>query len=74
MNIIKRITSPTPQFFRKVRAIGLAVATVGSSLLAACSVLPPVLAQIGAYLVVAGSIAAAVSQSATGEDEKAAKM
>ena len=73
MNIIERISSPTPGFFKRVRTIGLAAGTIGGSLLAASSVLPPVFVQIGSYLVVAGSITAALSQTVTTNDEKVTK-
>lgn len=69
MSIIKRITSPTPAFFRRIRAIGIIISTAGGSLLAACSVLPAALSAAGGYMVVAGAIAAAVSQFTTNSGE-----
>ena len=69
MSIMQRISSPTPSFFKKVRTIGIAISTAGGALLAACNVLPTFLTQAGGYMLVAGTIAAAVSQFTTKEDE-----
>ncbi len=69
MNLIQRILSPTPGFFKKIRAAGLAIGTVGGSILAASAVLPALLVKCAGYMVVAGSIAAAVSQAATQKDD-----
>ena len=65
MNIINRLQSPTPHFFRKVRTIGLVLAALSASILAAPVALPAVVVQIAGYLAVAGSVATAVAQTAT---------
>ena len=70
MNLIQRVQSPTPKFFKKVRTIGLILAAVSGSLLAAPVALPAVVTQIATYLAVAGSVATAVSQTATEDDQK----
>ena len=64
MNIVQRVKSPTPKFFKKVRNIGLVLATVASTIVAAPIALPAVLLKIAGYLAVAGGIAGAVSQTA----------
>lgn len=68
MNLIKRIQSPTPPFFKKVRTIGLILAAVSGSLLAAPIALPAIVGQLATYLALAGSVASAVSQVATTEE------
>ena len=73
MNIIDRIIAPTPKFFKKVRTIGLVLAAVSASLLAAPVALPTVVVQIAGYLAVAGSVDTAVSQVATMEEEQEPK-
>lgn len=65
MTIIKRAKAPTPKFFRIVRTVGLALATIGGTLLAAPIALPVGLTTLGGYLVVAGGVATAVSQITT---------
>lgn len=69
MNIMDRIESPTPKFFRKVRTIGLVLAAVSGTLLATPVALPLVILKIAGYLTVAGAVATAVSQVATQEEE-----
>ncbi len=61
--IAKRVQSPTPKFFKKLRNIGLAVATIATTLIAAPVALPAVVIKIAGYLAVAGGIAGAVSQT-----------
>jgi hypothetical protein len=68
MNIIKRAKAPTPKFFKVLRNIGLALAAVGGTILAAPIALPVVVTSIGGYLAVAGGVVSAVSQLTTGEE------
>lgn len=62
--IIERVQSPTPKFFKKLRNIGLVLATVATTVVAAPMALPAVIIKIAGYLAVAGGIAGAVSQTA----------
>ena len=68
MNISKRVKAPTPKFFRVLRNVGLVLAAVGGTLLAAPISLPVLLTSVGGYLVVAGGVASAVSQLTVKED------
>ena len=65
MNIIKRAKAPTPKFFKVLRNIGLVLAAVGGTILAAPIALPVVVTSIGGYLAVAGGVVSAVSQLTT---------
>ncbi len=67
MTLQQRMKSPTPRFFKTVRNIGLVLATISGTLIAAPVALPTVVVQIAGYLAVAGSVASAVSQTATEE-------
>lgn len=69
MNLKERIESPTPKFFKKVRNIGLILAAISATVLTTPVALPAVLIKIAGYLAVAGSVASAVSQSATKTEE-----
>lgn len=69
MNIIKRAKAPTPKFFKVLRNIGLALAAIGGTILAAPVALPVVLTTVGGYMAVAGGVVSAVSQLTTGEAE-----
>lgn len=70
MRIQQRLKQTTPQFFKKIRNIGLALAAAGTALLTAPVALPAALISVAGYLVVAGSVAAAVSQATTQGEEK----
>lgn len=65
MNIIKRVKSPSPKFFKVLRTIGVVLATVGGTILTAPIALPIVIGSIGGYLAVAGGVLSAVSQLTT---------
>ncbi|GET21420.1 hypothetical protein [Prolixibacter denitrificans] len=69
MNLIKRAKARTPKFFRVLRTIGLALAAVGGTLLAAPVALPAAITTLAGYLTVAGTVAGAVSQVAVEDEE-----
>jgi uncharacterized membrane protein HdeD (DUF308 family) len=69
MNIVKRAKAPTPKFFKVLRNIGLALAAVGGTVLAAPIALPVLVSSIGGYLAVAGGVLSAVSQITTINEE-----
>ncbi|EKT3958032.1 hypothetical protein NTJ28_002030 [Flavobacterium psychrophilum] len=70
MNIIKRVKSPTPKFFKVLRNIGLVLAGVGGTILAAPVALPAIVVTVGGYVALAGGVLSAVSQLTT-KTEKA---
>lgn len=67
--IVRRCQSETPPFFKKMRLVGLTLAAAGGVLIASPIALPVGLVTAGGYLIVAGSVATAVSQVAV-MDEK----
>lgn len=69
MNLIERIKAPTPKFFKTLRIVGLSLAAAGGAILASPLALPVALTAAAGYLIVAGSVATAVSQTAV-EGEK----
>ena len=71
MSIINRLQAPTPKFFKKVRNIGLILAAVSGSILAAPIALPAIVIQVASYIAVAGTVATAVSQAVTNDDTQA---
>lgn len=66
--IIKRAAAPTPKFFKVLRTVGVVLAAIGGSILAAPVALPVVVTTIGGYIVVAGGVLTATSQLATTAD------
>ena len=69
MNILNRVKSPTPKFFKVLRNIGLVLAAVGGTILAAPVALPVLVTTIGGYVAVAGGVISAVSQLTTTKDD-----
>jgi hypothetical protein len=70
MNIQQRIQSPTPRFFKKVRKIGLILASLSATIIAAPVVLPAAVVNIAGYLAVAGTVATAISQATVKKEEE----
>ncbi|MBX3165142.1 MAG: hypothetical protein KF900_11750 [Bacteroidetes bacterium] len=63
--IVERLKSPTPKFFKVLRNVGLGLAAAGGVLVAAPIAIPAAVVTIGGYLIVAGSVATAISQAVT---------
>lgn len=63
-NIFQRVNSPTPKFFKKLRNIGLALAAIAGTVIAAPIALPAIVIKVAGYLVVAGGVLGGASQTA----------
>ena len=70
MNIVQRYQKPTPNFFRMLRNIGIALATAGGAIIAAPVTLPATIVTIATYLTVAGTVATAVSQAVVSDGKE----
>lgn len=68
-NLVSRIQEPTPKWFKIIRSTGLILSAVGGVLVAAPVALPSVLISIGGYLLLGGTIASAISQTAISTEE-----
>jgi len=68
-NLVNRIQEPTPKWFKTIRSAGLILSAVGGALLAAPVALPTVLISVGGYLLLGGTIASAISQTAISSEE-----
>jgi hypothetical protein len=68
--IIDRAKAPTPKFFKVLRTVGLALAAVGGTILAAPIALPAIITTIGGYVAVAGGVLSAASQLTTTDDSQ----
>ena len=68
LNIIQRMKSETPKFYKVIRNIGIGLAAAGGVLVAAPVALPAIVVTIGGYLITAGAVASAVAQTATVAD------
>ena len=68
MNILERVNAPTPDFFKKLRNIGLLLAAISTAIIASPVVLPAALVSLASYLAVAGTVVSAVSQITTNRE------
>lgn len=68
MKLIDRLKAPTPKFFKILRNIGLGLAAAGGVIIASPIAIPTLVVTIGGYLIVAGSVATAISQAVTTSD------
>jgi len=68
--ILNRASAPTPKFFKVLRTVGLALAAVGGTILAAPVALPVIVTTIGGYVAVAGGVLTTVSQLTTTDDSE----
>ena len=69
MGILARFNAPTPKFFKVLRNIGLGLAATGGALIATPIALPAMVVLFGQYLVVVGTVASAVAQTAVSNEE-----
>jgi hypothetical protein len=69
MNIAERVAAPTPKWFKVLRTIGIALASVGGIIIASPVALPVGLVAAAGYLVLGGSILSIVSQTAVKAEE-----
>ena len=69
MNIVDRALAPTPKWFKILRTVGIALASVGGIIIASPIALPVGLVSAAGYLVLGGSIISVVSQTAVKSEE-----
>ena len=70
LNVVARAMAPTPKWFRILRTVGIALASVGGVIIASPVALPVGLVSAAGYLVLGGSIISAVSQTAVKSEEQ----
>jgi uncharacterized membrane protein HdeD (DUF308 family) len=69
LSFVERVLAPTPKWFKTIRTIGIALASVGGIIIASPVALPVGLVTVAGYLVLGGSIISAVSQTAVKSEE-----
>ena len=70
MNVVERVNAPTPKWFKILRTVGLALASVGAIIIASPVALPVGLVSAAGYLVLGGSTISVVSQTAVKSEEE----
>jgi len=75
LNLVERVKAPTPKWFKIIRAVGIALTAVGGAILTAPIALPATIVTVGGYLILGGTVATAISQTAmqTDNDNEAEK-
>lgn len=68
MEVSRRLTSPTPRFWKKVQKLGLMLSSAGATMLAVPETLPKWIPIAGGYVVLAGGIMSALA-TLTCEDQ-----
>ena len=69
INLVERTLAPTPKWFKVLRTVGIALASVGGIIIASPVALPVGLVSAAGYLVLGGSIISVVSQTAVKSEE-----
>ena len=69
LNVVDRALAPTPKWFKILRSVGIALASVGGIIIASPIALPVGLVSAAGYLVLGGSIISVVSQTAVKAEE-----
>ncbi len=70
MSVVERTLAPIPKWFKILRAVGIALASVGGIIIASPIALPVGLVSAAGYLVLGGSIISVVSQTAVKSEEE----
>ena len=70
MNLVERTLAPTPKWFKILRTVGIALASVGGIIIASPVALPVGLVSAAGYLILGGSIISVVSQTGVKTEEE----
>jgi uncharacterized membrane protein HdeD (DUF308 family) len=70
LNLAERVKAPTPKWFKILRTVGIALASVGGVIIASPIALPVGLVSAAGYLVLGGSIISVVSQTGVKSEEE----
>ena len=70
MNLVERAKAPTPKWFKVLRTVGIALASVGGAILASPVALPAGIVTAAGYLLLGGTVATAVSQTGVLSEEE----
>ncbi|MFT3903577.1 MAG: hypothetical protein QM727_10400 [Niabella sp.] len=70
LNLVERVKAPTPKWFKIIRNIGITLTAVGGAILTAPIALPATIVTVGGYLILGGTVATAISQTAMQTDNE----
>lgn len=69
LNLIERVSAPTPKWFKIIRTIGITLTAVGGAILAAPMAIPATIVTVAGYVMLGGTIATAIAQTAMQTDD-----
>ncbi|MGV7107563.1 MULTISPECIES: hypothetical protein [Flavobacteriales] len=69
LNLIERVSAPTPKWFKIIRTIGITLTAVGGAILAAPVAIPATIVTVAGYVMLGGTIATAIAQTAMQTDD-----
>ena len=64
LNLVERVTAPTPKWFKIIRTIGITLTAVGGAILTAPIALPATIVTVAGYVLLGGTVATAIAQTA----------
>jgi len=64
LNLVERVKAPTPKWFKIIRTVGITLTAVGGAILTAPVTLPATIVAVGGYLILGGTVATAIAQTA----------
>ena len=70
INLAERVLAPTPKWFKILRTVGIALASVGGIIIASPVALPVGIVSAAGYLILGGSIISVVSQTGVKTEEE----
>ena len=70
MSVVERVKAPTPKWFKVLRTVGIALASVGGAILASPVALPAGILTAAGYLLLGGTVVTAVSQTGVKSEEE----
>jgi hypothetical protein len=70
MSVVERVKAPTPKWFKVLRTVGIALASVGGAILASPVALPAGIVTAAGYLLLGGTVVTAVSQTGVKSEEE----
>ena len=63
LNLVERVTAPTPKWFKIIRTVGITLTAVGGAILTAPVALPATIVTVAGYVMLGGTIASVIAQT-----------
>jgi len=70
LNLVERVKAPTPKWFKIIRNVGITLTAVGGAILASPVALPASIITVAGYVLLGGTVATAIAQTAMSSEDK----